>query len=116
MTGTLPTELMHLPLLQQLMISHNEFTGTLSSEFARFQNLIDMEFHYNHITGTIPDSFWNINGLIILNIIENALSGSLPGDAFSRATGLRSILVSGNLFKGTIPTEIGLLKDCRTFF
>jgi hypothetical protein len=114
MTGTLPTELALLPVLQWIDFPVNDFTGTLPSEWGEMNHLSQIEVHSNMLTGTIPDTWWDLSATLVgLNVGDNRLDGSIPGDRLGGMRNMKSLFIHDNLFIGTIPTEVGLLTDLR---
>lgn len=54
MTGTLPSELAQLTLLQSLAFGHNLLTGTISRAFVDLKHLINFAVESNMLTGSLP--------------------------------------------------------------
>jgi len=54
LTGTLPSELAQLPLLEALILNGNFISGQIPREFALMQGLIELILHGNGLTGAIP--------------------------------------------------------------
>jgi Leucine-rich repeat (LRR) protein len=107
LTGSLTTDILHLPNLNWLGLYHNKLTGQIPTEYAgHFEKL---ELHYNLLTGTLPSELFAADSpLEVLNVGKNNLTGSIS-DSIGQATKLSSLLLFGNSFVGTIPKEIALL-------
>lgn len=110
LTGTLPTELAELPLLQGISVPFNELTGTIPSEYASIRNLILLEVHGNLLTGSIPDEFYDGSlTLQVFNVGDNALSGQLD-TRIGLMTELKGLHLYSNNLVGSFPTEVGSLS------
>lgn len=105
MTGTLPTTLAEMPLLQSIRVSYNEFTGTFPSEFASMKQLLNLEIHGNKFSGTFPDEYFKTSSLQNLNIGDNLFTGTIS-NKFSKLSDLKGLHTFSNMFTGTIPKEI----------
>ena len=53
MTGTLPTELGQLTLLNALGLENNAFNGTVPTEFSQLSELTMFSFEHNKLTGSV---------------------------------------------------------------
>ena len=53
LTGTIPTELGQLSILQWVILSGNRLTGSIPTEIAQFP-LSSLALNYNELTGTFP--------------------------------------------------------------
>ncbi|KAL0285554.1 UNVERIFIED_CONTAM: Receptor kinase-like protein Xa21 [Sesamum angustifolium] len=78
--GSIPTELGHLPNLQQLYL-------------------------FDNLSGDIPMSIFNISTLQILALTGNSLSGSLPTDMAVRLPNLQGVFLGSNQLTGPIPSS-----------
>lgn len=100
LTGSVVTELVNLPELQSLDLSHNDLVGTLDSVFKGLQTL---HLQYSTLTGTIPDNFFDDESVMRrLNIGFNFMNGTLPSQV-SLASQMTALYVFENNFVGNIP-------------
>lgn len=100
LTGSIVTELLQLPFLRSLDLSHNDLLGTLDTNFNQLQTL---HLQYNAMTGTIPTSFFDAQSVMTrLNIGNNFMNGTLPSEV-NLASQLTALYVFENNFVGTIP-------------
>jgi kinase len=98
--GSVVTELVELPVLRMLDLSHNGLAGTLDDKFKTLQTL---HLQFNTMTGPIPDTFFNEDSVMSrLNIGGNQMNGTLPGDV-GLASQMTGLYVFENDFEGTIP-------------
>lgn len=132
MTGTIPDELYQLTMLEELYMNYNNFTGSLSSRIGQLQNLQFLYLYQNELSGEIPSNIGQLTKLKELALGENHFTGTLPSEmmqltqlsilALQRATQLLNVGISGELpdfsslvnlsvldlsgnhFRGTIPT------------
>jgi len=131
--GTLPQELGLLDQLTSLNFEDNKIAGTLPSQYGLLVNLERMGLESNQITGTIPKEFANLEKLLVLDLDENyltghlpihssglkniqnieiagsSLTGPLPAGFFSNNNSLQKLVLKGNKFYGSVPTEFGTL-------
>ena len=66
---------------------------------------------YNNLEGNIPTSLRNCQNMEILFLDHNKLSGSVPENVTSHFNQLRSLYVQQNKFIGSLPTDVGQLKN-----
>uniref|UniRef100_A0A7S1VI90 L domain-like protein n=1 Tax=Grammatophora oceanica TaxID=210454 RepID=A0A7S1VI90_9STRA len=109
LTGTIPSFLTELSLLQSISLSYNDFTGRIPSEFASMRHLINLELHGNELTGPIPEEYWGVESLQALNIGENKLTGTLSPDV-GRLTDLKGLHIFENQFTGSFPVNVTTLQ------
>ncbi|CAN0896608.1 Receptor protein kinase-like protein ZAR1, partial [Linum grandiflorum] len=69
---------------------------------------------YKQQTGFFHLDPTNLTQLRHLNLRNNNLSGSFPPEFFRAASGLKTLVLSGNSFSGPIPEEIGNLKSLQS--
>lgn len=112
LTGTLPTELAALPLLQSISMPFNLLSGTIPPEYAKLRNLIQLELHGNTLTGSIPVEFFDIGSLALqnFNVGENMLSGTLD-TRIGLMTDLKGLHIFQNNFVGSFPSEVANLNS-----
>lgn len=78
LTGTIPTEVATLPVLQSLSLQGCSFSGTIPTEFGRLTNLYSLRLNSNYLTGSIPSSLGNLLKVQILLLNSNLLTGNMP--------------------------------------
>lgn len=93
--------------LQKLRLSNNSLTGPIPSTFTNMKALASLQAHSNSFTGRIPQNLAPLTNLRRLWLSSNALTGPLP-TAF--APRLNFIGLGDNRLKGTLPTQLSLVK------
>jgi Leucine-rich repeat (LRR) protein len=103
--GSLPCELGLLTQLQSLNADYNSFTNSLPSELGLLTNVTDMYFDHNLLSSTLPPELANAVNLQLLSCADNLISGPVAL-CFGCLPKLESIVLSGNYFLDTIPSEV----------
>ncbi|CAN1812916.1 LRR receptor-like serine/threonine-protein kinase GHR1 [Linum perenne] len=104
--GPLLSDLLTLPTLQQLHLSHNSLTGAI--EYAPPNSKSDLQvldLSHNLLDGYFPDRFGSLAGLEELNLAGNNISGSLP-TSMAGMSSLSLLDLSQNFFTGPIPSNL----------
>jgi hypothetical protein len=126
LTGSIPSSLSSLSLLEGLFLDSNRLTGYLPSELGSLSNLQLLRADLNMITGTIPTTlaalsllnYFMMNdnmlrgpvrlvglpALLYLDLSTNELTGSIPGNV---SPSLGTFNVAFNSVSGSIPTAFG---------
>lgn len=106
LVGSVVTELVQLPFLESLDLSHNELRGTLDNVF---KGLKTLHLQSSLLTGTIPSNFFDNDSVMRqLNIGNNFMNGTLPGEV-GLASQMTALYVFENNFVGSIPS-LGNMK------
>jgi Leucine-rich repeat (LRR) protein len=115
LTGSLPPHWATLSRLQSLYLSSNRLIGSIPFEYGSMSSLTYLQLSDNRLTGTAPSSLSNLTELTILDLRDNFLGGSLES-CFNAATQtkLRTVDVSNNQFRGTIPEELYSMRSLKT--
>ncbi|KAJ4726342.1 Receptor kinase [Melia azedarach] len=122
--GQIPVWLLSCKKLQVLDLSWNHLDGTIPPWIGQMEKLFYLDFSNNSLTGEIPTSLTELKGLISTNCRSSNLTASAGIPLYVKrnqsANGLQynqassfppSILLSNNTINGTIPPEIGQLKQ-----
>ncbi|CAN6561064.1 unnamed protein product [Malus baccata var. baccata] len=106
-TGSIPTEIGQLKLLQELYLDDNDFSGNIPDQISELKNLEGLDLSKNHLSGKIPSSLASLNFLKSFAVSYNNLEGPIP-----TSTQLQSFEASA--FEGN-PKLCGapLPKQCR---
>nr|TKR86278.1 hypothetical protein D5086_0000239270 [Populus alba] len=126
--GQIPVWLLRCRKLEVLDLSWNHLDGSIPSWIGQMENLFYLDFSNNSLSGEIPQSLTQLKSLISANSSSPHLTAS-PGIPLyvkrnQSASGLPynqassfppSILLSNNRITGTIPPEVGRLKDLHVF-
>lgn len=100
LNGKIVTELLSLPELSVLDLSHNGLEGSLTKAYG---NLTTLKLSNNAIGGSIPaDMIGKDSPLELLDLGSNEITGSIPS-GISQSTSLKYISLENNRLKGSIP-------------
>ncbi|KAG7649492.1 putative LRR receptor-like serine/threonine-protein kinaseRLK-Pelle-DLSV family [Arabidopsis thaliana] len=111
--GSLPKELVGLPLLQEIDLSRNYLNGSIPPEWGVLP-LVNIWLLGNRLTGPIPKEFGNITTLTSLVLEANQLSGELPLE-LGNLPNIQQMILSSNNFNGEIPSTFAKLTTLRDF-
>ncbi|WJX67811.1 hypothetical protein P8452_52247 [Trifolium repens] len=112
LSGTLPTEIVKLPYLQQIDFSNNYLNGTIPPQWGSIINLVNISLIGNRLTGPIPKEIGKITTLQKLILKFNQLSGNLPPE-LGNLHQLERLLLSSNYFTGNIPATYAKLTKLK---
>ncbi|XP_042509133.1 probable LRR receptor-like serine/threonine-protein kinase At3g47570 [Macadamia integrifolia] len=121
--GNIPSAIGKLPKLQILVLSENRLSGQIPSSIGNLTLLYELRLEANNLMeaflptleivniGSLPIEIGNLKSLSILDISNNKLSGESPS-SIGECNSLEH-LIRDNLFEGTIPQPLTLLKGLR---
>ncbi|KAK7324504.1 hypothetical protein VNO77_28105 [Canavalia gladiata] len=135
LSGTLPSELVRLPYLQEIVLNFNYLNGTIPPQWGAMK-LVNISLRGNRLTGPIPKELGNISTLKNLILEFNQLSEELPPElgnlfqlerlyltsnyftgnlpaTFARLTALKNVMMEGSGFSGPISSAISFLSNLR---
>ncbi|XP_024984275.1 putative receptor-like protein kinase At3g47110 [Cynara cardunculus var. scolymus] len=104
-SGNIPYEIGQLVKVKRMYLSHNQFIGRIPDSIGNLRNLGVLSFRDNLISGGIPSSMGNLTLLSKLRISRNRLEGTVPS-GLSNCTGLQALDLSRNNLSGYIPKGI----------
>eukprot|EP00934_Nitzschia_sp_Nitz4_P004683 Nitzschia sp. Nitz4//scaffold53_size117307//87995//89783//NITZ4_003779-RA/size117307-snap-gene-0.117-mRNA-1//-1//CDS//3329554232//4673//frame0 len=112
--SVLPSEvLLHLPWLQKINFTRNQFYGTLPPEWSRLVFMKEVTLSSNDLQGKIPAEWVGSSmagSLRHFDVCSNKLSGSLPISFFASMPNVEVLNLQRNAFTGTIPKALFQLK------
>lgn len=111
LSGSIPREIGNMLKLEYLFLDTNILTGTLPMELGNLVNLLSIWTFRNDLDGSIPSSLADISRLEDLQIDRNLLNYSLPSPLWRALSRAAFINVADNLLSGTIPSQVGLLRQ-----
>ncbi|KAJ4768657.1 Leucine-rich repeat protein kinase family protein [Rhynchospora pubera] len=103
LSGTIPDDLLNLPLLRSLFLQENELSGEIPSSIGNLGGLYRLDLSDNALTGSIPFSINNLTQLRTLRLQGNQLNGTLPSISIAS---LQQFNVSDNQLNGSIPKSL----------
>ncbi|XP_052486401.1 receptor-like protein 6 [Gossypium raimondii] len=108
--GNFPTQVFHLPYLQNIILSGNpDLIGYLpETNWNSPLRLLDVS--KTSFSKGLPDSIGNLKHLKTLNLYGCVFMGSIPS-ALGNLTKITFLDISGNMFQGQIPDVFGNLND-----
>jgi len=115
LTGLIPDEIGNLSSLQNLVLWHNQLSGILPASIGTISSLQEIALNSNEFSGTIPSEWSNLLNLTDLKISNNQLVGLLP-DWVQNLTNLRLLHLAGNQFSGEIPPGWAKLSNLSELF
>jgi hypothetical protein len=93
--------------IETLRLNHNPIAGTLSSLIANLRSLKELRIGSSFISGPLPSELYRLP-ISVLDVSYANVSGPLPGALLSALNDTATeLLLHGNAFRGTIPTELG---------
>ncbi|MBA0576981.1 hypothetical protein Golob_024920, partial [Gossypium lobatum] len=136
LSGEIPQQIGNLTLLMVLDTADNNLTGIMPHQIGNLKHLELLNLGFNNIVGSIPPAIFN-STLSTISLELNHLSGHLPSDmglwlpnleylylgvnqlhgSFSKsicnASQLIQLDVSQNYFSGSIPDNLGNLRNLK---
>ncbi|XP_049392510.1 receptor kinase-like protein Xa21 [Solanum stenotomum] len=120
LTGTIPTNLGNLRELRELLLHTNQLTNEPRGHELRFvDSLTDcrmlqyLQLGANLLNGVLPNSIGNLSSTIQNLYIADALINGLIPTSIGNMSGLTTLVFEGNNLTGSIPPEIGKLKQLQ---
>ncbi|KAL4565042.1 hypothetical protein LXL04_029124 [Taraxacum kok-saghyz] len=102
LSGPLPISVFHLPRLEVLDLSSNDFNGAFPVRI-NLPALRELDFSGNHFHGPIPAGICvNSTGVRVIKLAVNSLNGSIPPE-FENCKFLEHLCLASNLLSGAIP-------------
>ncbi|RCV29717.1 hypothetical protein SETIT_6G034700v2 [Setaria italica] len=113
LTGIIPTSIGKLNKLSKLILYGNKLSGQIPPTIGNLTVLTELSLDHNMLTGPIPSSLGSCP-LQTLSLEHNRLTGPIPKEVLLIST--LSIFVSfqGNMLAGSLPSEVGHLKNLVT--
>ncbi|GAY55533.1 hypothetical protein CUMW_164910 [Citrus unshiu] len=108
LSGSIPSEITALSMLQTLELPSSRLTGIIPSEMGRLRNLVRLDLSDNYIGGYIPPTLGRLSKLKILNLSSNFLV------EIGKLQELNYLDLSHNLINGKIPSQLGEIPRIDT--
>ncbi|KAH8484621.1 hypothetical protein H0E87_026393 [Populus deltoides] len=109
LSGPLDASLAKLQSLSIIRLSSNKLSAPVPEFLANYSKLTALELSSCQLNGIFPQAIFQVPTLEILDLQYNEfLQGSFP--EFHQNLSLRTLLLSGTNFSGTLPQSIGELE------
>ncbi|MBA0817568.1 hypothetical protein Gohar_019792 [Gossypium harknessii] len=115
LSGKLSDSLSGLDQLKTLNLSHNFLKDSLPLSLFHMPNLEQLDLSYNDFSGLIPESI-NLPSIRSLNISANSLKGSLPSHICVNSTGIGFLSLAVNYFSGNISPGLGKCSSLEELY
>ncbi|XP_074333843.1 uncharacterized protein LOC141671471 [Apium graveolens] len=119
-SGQLPASIVNASNLVILDITENNITGSIPNSFGSLSNIEFLSLGRNPlgdnmrpITWSCFNSLANCTHLKVLGLQKTSLAGQLPNLIVNLSTTMEQLFLTGNDIYGSIPREIGKLKNMR---
>ena len=112
-SGSIPPQLFHLPLLQNLYLKYNSLSGQLPAEIGNLTSLVTLYMEGNNFSGSFPPQLFHLPLLQDLFLDGNSLSTGdqvIHEEEIGNLTSLQYLSLSGNKFSDTILLSVLCLK------
>ncbi|KAM4080573.1 hypothetical protein ACJW30_11G027600 [Castanea mollissima] len=105
--GSYPTFLPNLTQITSLDLSYNNFGGQFPWSLLNFEVLTYLDLSHNNFIGQLPEVTTNLTQIFSSNNSSNSqLVNKIPSN-------LESLILSGNLLNGTIPSWVYTIPSLR---
>jgi hypothetical protein len=116
LSGTIPSILHELSILEHLDLSANTLGGSLPGELGLFgASLTHLTFFNNDIGSTIPAELIQLSNLQVLDLGSNTLTGTIPSQ-IGLMRNLAGLSFFDNRLTGSVPCEIQALDRLELFY
>lgn len=112
LTGSIPAEIYELSLLTVLDFERNGFEGSISKNIGQLQQLHNLYLGRNLLSGKIPKEMSRLRLLVNLNLEGNQISSNLFSEV-GKLTYLQTLSLANNNLTGTIPRSLGNLSNLQ---
>ncbi|KAL6614976.1 hypothetical protein ACP70R_037246 [Stipagrostis hirtigluma subsp. patula] len=119
-SGTIPSSLCNLRLLELLDLSNNELSGTIpecldneSTTNTTSLSIQNLSLKNNNLSGEFPSFLQNCQKLIVLDLSHNQFFGTLQSWIGEKLPSLAFLQLRHNMFCGHIPMELTNLVDLQ---
>ncbi|KAL6340889.1 hypothetical protein AAG906_032000 [Vitis piasezkii] len=112
-SGSVPSQLFHLPLLQYLSLDGNSFSGKVLVEIGNLSSLQALSLSGNRFSGVLLSV--SSKGLEFLDLSDNDLSTELPTE-IGNLPNISTLALSNNRLTGGIPSSMQKLSKLEKLY
>ncbi|XP_008779677.2 receptor kinase-like protein Xa21 [Phoenix dactylifera] len=122
LTGIIPSSLSNASGLYSIQFQMNNFHGKIPHNLGTLQNLSVLALWWNQLVAKDADDWsfltalTNCSKMTVLHIGENYLAGVLPNSISNLSTDMRLLLFENNQISGSLPSDIGNLKNLAVLY
>ncbi|KAG8651981.1 receptor-like protein 15 isoform X1 [Manihot esculenta] len=102
--GSIPSSFGNMSSLQILDLSNNDISGSLPSDFC-CSHMLEVHLSRNQLQGSLEDAFFDCLQLVVLDLSHNNMTGSIPS-WFERFYQLAYMILGYNNIEGEIPIQL----------
>jgi hypothetical protein len=114
-SGTIPSELGRLSLLEELSLAGNtDIVGSLPLELYNLRNLQWLVASHTSLGGTLATNIGNLQELQVLNLVHCPIAGTIPTE-IGLLTRLQWLQLANTNVEGTIPNELSELSSLSKY-
>jgi hypothetical protein len=106
LTGTIPSELGTMRLIDDLRLSNTELEGTIPDEIYNITTLWRLDLFGANFVGTISSKIEQLTSLGQFRISDNSFTGTLPAASLGQLSGLDIVWLERNQFSGEVPSAL----------
>ncbi|CAN4113866.1 unnamed protein product [Withania somnifera] len=114
LNGKLSESIGNLDQLRTLNLSHNFLKGTVPFTLLHLPKLEVLDLSNNDFFGLFPNSI-NLPSLQVLNISDNSFGGPVPVGICENSTRVSVVKMGVNYFNGSLPARIGNCDSLELF-
>ncbi|XP_078177531.1 receptor kinase-like protein Xa21 [Carex rostrata] len=109
--GIIPNDIGNLLTLESLDLSGNKISGEIQYSINNLSKISRIFLSNNNLEGSIPEGFGKLLHLELMNLSYNKLIGNIPKEVIGISSLSNFLDLSHNQLNGTVPAEIGNLKN-----
>ena len=140
LSGSIPPQLFHLPLLRSLFLDGNSLSGEVPEEIGNLTSLQDLslsgnkfsdtmlrsvvlclkgleylDLSHNYLSMEIPTEIGNLSNIVTLSLNNNRLTGGIPS-SLQKLSKLNILHLQNNFLTGEIPSWLFNFEDLWNLF
>ena len=112
--GELPEEIKILEDTEELFLFGNKLKGTIPDGISSLKKLRDLDVERNQFSGQPLVKLYNLLYLRGIHLSDNQFDEQISGPGLANWEFVKELWIGNNLFRGTIPEEIGRMESLGT--